>query len=161
MGRFFTIWAIRKLPLATGSIKILQSQGVIFSLDSDEKEMIGMEREQNKVLLFVLTLQEEHSWLWEHRCRTEQWQQESSRARPAKQNYSPANKKAVSQDLSEQIGEKCGILWKSINKDFILEGTRSQIRDKEVNSKPDTRTWPWQKLHSATKFHFVKNRATF
>ena len=34
--------------MATVSVKILQSQGAIFSLDSDEKEMIGMEREQNK-----------------------------------------------------------------------------------------------------------------
>lgn len=45
--------------MATVSVKILQSQGAIFSLDSDEKEMIGMEREQNKVLLFVFALQEE------------------------------------------------------------------------------------------------------
>ena len=53
------------LELGVGSCSVTsemvgKSQG---SLDSDEKEMIGMEREQNKVLLFVLTLQEEHNWL--------------------------------------------------------------------------------------------------
>lgn len=104
-------------PLAIGSINTLTSPGVILSSDPDKRVTILTEREQSEGLLFVSAPQRACSWLCEHRCRSER-----SKARQANKSYSSMNKQGSQPGFSKQIRETCGVLWRSISKDFVFKG---------------------------------------